>query len=89
LAFSNPLLTMSVEFGSDMEHADQSFNIHSDPGVTVAGTGISPSRLEHVMRVLEQRAPALGFPESFWAHHLRPRKSNEAVVYSCGLGDQP
>jgi hypothetical protein len=53
---------MNVEFGLDMEHADQSFDIHSDLGVTIAGTGISPCRLEHVMRVLEQRATAAGIP---------------------------
>jgi len=53
---------MSVEFGLDMEHADHSFNIHSDPGLTIAGTGISSCRLEHVMRVLEQSASARGIP---------------------------
>jgi hypothetical protein len=53
---------MSVEFGLDMEHADQSSDIHSDPGVTIAGRGISTCRLEHAMRVLEQRATAPGIP---------------------------
>jgi hypothetical protein len=34
---------MSVEFGWDMEHADQSFKIHSEPRVTIAGTGYHPA----------------------------------------------
>jgi hypothetical protein len=81
---------MSVEFGLDMELADQSSDIHSDPGVTIAGTGISPCRLEHVMRVLEQKGNSPGNPLSHSGRiHLRPRKSDDFVVYSCGLGDQP